>query len=164
MYANVLVAGAECIDWMMEHKDVPLVGVPRVYFDKEVAEGRQNAVLGMNGTVNAMEAAALAAGAEIMLNTKCETLVVEDGVVVGIMAKDADGNEIYAKVRKALCCRGRFGMNRDLLKRYIPSCYEQALQGGPMPFHTGDTFRMGLGAGADYAGLNSFSCWEGGLE
>ena len=26
MYANVLVAGAECIDWMMEHKDVPLVG------------------------------------------------------------------------------------------------------------------------------------------
>ena len=65
---------------MMEHKDVPLVGVPRVYFDKEVAEGRQNAVLGMNGTVNAMEAAALAAGAEIMLNTKCETLVVEDGV------------------------------------------------------------------------------------
>ena len=54
-------------------------------------------------------------------------------------------------------------MNRDLLKRYIPSCYEQALQGGPMPFHTGDTFRMGLGAGADYAGLNSFSCWEGGL-
>ena len=148
MYANVLVAGAECIDWMMEHKDVPLVGVPRVYFDKEVAEGRQNAVLGMNGTVNAMEAAALAAGAEIMLNTKCETLVVEDGVVVGIMAKDADGNEIYAKGAKGVVlCGGGFGMNRDLLKRYIPSCYEQALQGGPMPFHTGDTFRMGLGAG-----------------
>lgn len=165
MYANVLVAGAECIDWMMEHKDVPLVGVPRVYFDKEVAEGRQNAVLGMNGTVNAMEAAALAAGAEIMLNTKCETLVVEDGVVVGIMAKDADGNEIYAKGAKGVVlCGGGFGMNRDLLKRYIPSCYEQALQGGPMPFHTGDTFRMGLGAGADYAGLNSFSCWEGGLD
>ena len=58
--------------------------------------------------------------------------------------------KIYAKrVRKGVVlCGGGFGMNRDLLKRYIPSCYEQALQGGPMPFHTGDTFRMGLGAGA----------------
>ena len=52
----------------------------------------------MNGTVNAMEAAALAAGAEIMLNTKCETLVVEDGVVVGIMAKDADETRSTPKV------------------------------------------------------------------
>lgn len=60
----------------------------------------------MNGTVNAMEAAALAAGAEIMLNTKCETLVVEDGVVVGIMQRTPMETRSTPKVRKALCCAG----------------------------------------------------------
>ena len=166
MYVNILKAGAECIDWMLEHPDVKLKGTPRAFFDEDLASGKQNSVLGMNNTVNAMEKAALAAGAEIKLNTKAETLVVdEDGVVLGIMATSANGDEIYIKGEKGVVlCGGGFGMNRDLLQRYIPSCYEQALQGGPMPFHTGDTFRMGLGAGADHSGLNSFSCWEGGLD
>ncbi|WP_139652708.1 FAD-binding protein [Raoultibacter phocaeensis] len=165
LHANVLTACGECVDWMLEHDGISLFATPRSYLDNDVLEGKQNFVLGMNNTVNAMEKAALSAGADIMLNTKAEALVIDDGVAVGIMATTAEGTEIYIKGAKGVVlCGGGFGMNRDLLQRYIPSCFEQALQGGPMPFHTGEVFRMGLGAGADYAGLNSFSCWEGGLD
>ncbi|MFR3092157.1 MAG: hypothetical protein ACLTMP_10915 [Eggerthella lenta] len=55
-------------------------------------------------------------------------------------------------------------MNRDLIRAYLPSAYEGTVQGGPMPSHTGEAFRMGLGMGADFSGFDSWSYWEGAID
>ena len=165
MYVNMVENGGECIDWILEHDGIQLIATPRAFLDKDIVEGKQNSVLGMNNTVNAMEACALSSGANIMLSTKAQALVMDGDAVVGITATTEDGKQLYIRGEKGvILCGGGMGMNRDLTKQYIPALYEQAMLGGPMPFHTGDPFRMGKGAGADHAGLNSFSCWEGALD
>ena len=76
-----------------------------------------------------------------------------------------DGKERYVKAEKGvILCAGGFGMNRDLIRAYLPSAYEGTVQGGPMPSHTGEAFRMGLGMGADFSGFDSWSCWEGAID
>jgi predicted oxidoreductase len=157
----------ECVDWMQAHDGVNwFFAEPIAWVDKDIAEGKQNNVLGMNNTVNAMEVSAVKAGAEILTLCKCEQLVMENDTVVGIRAHDTSTDEdVYIKASKGvILCAGGIGMNQDLLKQYIPTAYRCAAQGGPMPNDTGDAFRMGLGAGADVSGYDSWSCWEGTLD
>lgn len=84
--------------------------------------------------------------------------------VVGVEIEE-DGKKSYVKgERGVILCAGGFGMNRDLIKAYLPSAYEGTVQGGPMAYHTGEAFRMGLGLGADFAGFDSWSCWEAAID
>lgn len=162
---NILNVSGEACDWIMEQDGMNMVCHGPIWHDIDVAEGKQNVVLGMNNPTNAMEAVALSEGADIRLNHKCENLVVKDGSVVGVLVADSKGEEKYIKADKGvILCAGGFGMNRDLIKAYLPSAYEGTVQGGPMPYHTGEVFRMGLGAGADFAGYDSWSCWEGAID
>lgn len=162
---NMLELSGPACDWIMEQDDVNMVCHGPIWHDIDVAEGKQNVVLGMNNPTNAIEAVALKEGADIRVMTSCEKLVSDGDRVVGIVANGSDGKEIYIKAEKGvILCAGGFGMNRDLIKAYLPSAYEGTVQGGPMPFHTGEAFRMGLGLGADFAGYDSWSCWEGAID
>ncbi len=55
-------------------------------------------------------------------------------------------------------------MNLDLLEQYCPTAYMEASQGGPMPWATGECFRMALALGADVSGFNSWDCWDGAAD
>ncbi len=160
----VLTAG-EAIDWLVAQSGVDLVCRGLDFSPREVQEGRQNHVMGMNSTVNAVEACALAAGVDLRCLTECKALVSDNGSVAGIMASDASGDETYIKAgRGVIFCAGGIGMNKDLIKAYLPSAFAGTVTGGPMPSHTGDAFRMGLGMGADYAGFDSWCCWESAID
>lgn len=162
---KTLNLSGEACDWIMGQEDMNMVCHGPIWHDIDVAEGKQNVVLGMNNPTNAMEAVALKEGADIRLTTKCDNFVSDGDRVVGIVASDSSGKESYIKGTKGvILCAGGFGMNRDLIKAYLPSAYEGTVQGGPMPYHTGEVFRMGLGAGADFAGFDSWSCWEGAID
>jgi hypothetical protein len=164
LVASLALAGGECVDWMMEQEGTSLVCLGLPFLDEAVLTGQQNAVLGMNNTVNAIEKAGLAAGADIRTSTECKALVADGGRVVGIKVS-GNGAESYIKADKAVVlCAGGIGMNKDLLQKYLPSAYEGAAQGGPMPSHTGEAFRMGLGVGADFSGFNSWCCWESAID
>ena len=161
---QLLMSGPAC-DWIMEQDGMNMECFGPIWHDADVHAGKQSVVLGMNNPTNAMEAVALAAGADIRLSTKCEKLVADGGRVVGVVAKGPDGKERYVKAEKGvILCAGGFGMNRDLIRAYLPSAYEGTVQGGPMPSHTGEAFRMGLGMGADFSGFDSWSCWEGAID
>lgn len=158
------MSGPAC-DWIMSQEGMNMVCLGAIWHDKDVHEGKQNVVLGMENPTNAMEAVALNSGADIRLNTKCERLVYDGQRVQGVVVTDVNGDEKYIKGNKGvILCAGGFGMNKDLIKAYLPSAYEGTVQGGPMPFHTGEAFRMGLGVGADFAGFDSWSCWEGAID
>ena len=161
---QLLMSGPAC-DWIMEQDGMNMECMGPIWHDADVHAGKQSVVLGMDNPTNAMGAVALSAGADIRLSTKCEKLVADGGRVVGVVAKGPDGKERYVKAEKGvILCAGGFGMNRDLIRAYLPSAYEGTVQGGPMPSHTGEAFRMGLGMGADFSGFDSWSCWEGAID
>ena len=164
----LIVGAGEATDWLFAHKGVNMAITPdhAGFVDMDIILGKQNAVLGMNNTVNAQEANAKAAGARFMLSTKTEALVAQDGKILGVVTSDnATGARQYVKANKGvILCAGGIGMNKDLLKKYIPTGYEACAQGGPVPTHTGEGFRMGLGVGADVSGKDSWCGWEGGID
>jgi hypothetical protein len=157
--------GKDWADWMTDLPGMDWVCMGRGFRDRPLVEGTRNAVLGNTRIVDALEDNALKAGVDIKLKTECKALVQDGDRIVGVKISDRDGNETFLKANKAvLLTAGGFGMNLDLLEQYTPTAYMFATQGGPMPSHTGECFRMGLGVGADVSGYNSFSCWEGGLD
>ncbi len=161
---QLLMSGAAC-DWIMEQDGMNMECFGPIWHDADVHSGKQSVVLGMNNPTNAMEAVALATGADIRLSTKCEKLVADGDRVVGVVAKGTDGEERYVKASKGvILCAGGFGMNRDLIRAYLPSAYEGTVQGGPYAVAHGEAFRMGLGMGADFSGFDSWSCWEGAID
>lgn len=169
---NLLLAtidgGAKWADWMCEQPGVEWKCTGMGYVDVDIFEGRRNTVLGNSKTCDALENNARKAGAKIMLQCECQALVQEGDRITGIKIKHTATGAEYEKFLKAkkavILTGGGMGYNHDLLEQYVPSAYMYAVQGGPMPTHTGECFRMGIGAGADVSGINSFSCWEGGLD
>lgn len=156
--------GVEGFDWVLEQEGVPLVCLGIGFHEADVVAGKRNHVLGLNDTINALEAVAQKNGADLRLNTPCKALVKEGDRIVGVLA-ESEGSDVYLKGAKGvILVAGGFGMNEDLIKAFLPSAVEGAVLGGPMPSHTGEVFRMGLGAGADFDGYDSWSCWEGAVD
>lgn len=160
-----IIRNAECADWMMAHEGVNWGCSGTVFVDKEVYDWEYNTVLGMDNTCNAIQACAEKAGAEFRLGHQCTGFVEgENGRVDGIKVHSDEG-DYYIKATKGIILdAGGFGYNLDMLQKYIPLAYEVCAQGGPFPTHTGEVTRMCLGVGADMAGFNSFSGWDGGLD
>lgn len=145
-------------DWMTERYGIEwtLAGGGTFY---------QAQPIGMESIVNAAYECALEAGAEFLLSTEVEALVMEDGRVVGVKAVGADGTETYVHaVKGVLLTGGGFAANRDLLAEYCPSALKRAAACYLTPIDTGECFRMGLGAGAAVADPNSFTMFDGGLD
>lgn len=159
------VANPVWIDWMQEEQKVGWVCVGSAYVRPEIASHSATTVIGNRPTCDILAKNAEDAGAKILLNTTAQTLVIENSRVVGIKATAKDGSEQYYKGEKGvLLTAGHFGMNLDLIEQYCPSAYSQASTGGPMPWTTGECFRMGLGVGADVTGFNSWCCWDGASD
>lgn len=157
-------SGAEWMDWMCEQPGVTLICVGPSYLNADILQGKQNGVMGNSKIVDALAQDILDAGGDIKNLCKCEALVQDNGRIAGIAVSE-DGKELYLKAKKGvILTAGGMGYNLDLLEQYHPSAYMYATQGGPLPSHTGECIRMGLGVGADISGYNSFSCWEGGLD
>lgn len=159
-----VIANPVWIDWMQE-QGAGWVCLGTCYVRPEVHDHSTTTVIGNRPTCDLLEANAREAGAQILLKTKAEALVVEDNRVDGVKVLNADGRESYLKADKGvILTAGHFGMNLDLLEQYCPSAYFGAATGGPMPFTTGECFRMGLGVGADVSGYNSWCCWDGAAD
>jgi fumarate reductase flavoprotein subunit len=104
--------------------------------------------------IDALEGRASALGVEIILNTRVQALLIEDGEVCGV---DVDGERLRSGAVLLAC--GGFGHDPDLLHEYFPELY-QAMGAGDEPFvvsapgSRGDAIRMGRQAGAEIYGRN----------
>ena len=165
LVASLTEKSGEAFDWMLEQPGVEWTCVGFGWIPTAIVTGKQNNVLGMSGTIDAIEAAAKEAGADLRTNVECTALVQNDaGDVTGVRVSTSDG-EAFIKAKKAvILCAGGYGMNRDMIAKFSPSAAKGTVQGGPFPSHTGEAIRMGLGAGADYAGYDSWSCWESAID
>lgn len=90
------------------------------------------------------------AGVDIFVNTPGKELIIENGKIVGVLAEDADGNEMRIGAKAVILASGGFGNNPDLLAKYswMPGLKDYNYQSVPTA-NTGDGLNMALSAGAD---------------
>lgn len=165
---HAIINAGKWADWMYENPDMEWELSPAGFFyaNKDFVDGKKSAPIGNGHTIDTLVKIAQDNGAQCLTRTRCDGLVMEDGTVTGIKVTDlANDEEKYFKADKGVVlCAGGFGANLDMLEKYAPSIYKYAAAGGPMATHTGETIRMGVGAGADISGYNSFCCWDTGIE
>ncbi len=163
---STVTASPVWFDWMMEDEKADWVNIGSRYGIKDVLEGNTTAVLGNKYATDLLTNNAIEAGATVLVNTQAVALVVDEGRVVGLKCRDLkEHKDLYVKGEHGvILTAGHFGMNLDLLEQYVPSAYMQCAVGGPMPWATGECFRMGIGVGADVSGYNSWSGWDGAAD
>lgn len=160
LIGNLGDKGGEVGDWLIA-KGAPLTCRGMRYLPTPMIEGKQTNCLGQRNITDYIEAAGKAAGAEYHYRSECTGLVQDgSGRIVGIQVNEDGATKYYQAAKGVVLCAGGFGMNPDLLKKYIPTAYRAASYGGPFPSHSGEVTRMALGVGADMAGFDSWSMWE----
>ncbi|MCF0115981.1 MAG: FAD-dependent oxidoreductase, partial [Erysipelotrichaceae bacterium] len=128
----------ETTDWLNEYVGIEydmeggLHKLGEYSIDRELAYAG-----GGNGFATTAREAIDKSGAEVYLNTKAESLTVEDGKVVGVTAVGADGTTYTIKSNEVVLATGGYGNNKDLLTDEMKS----ALYYGPST-STGDGIIM----------------------
>ena len=94
-------------------------------------------------------------GVELVLNTRVQQLIVEDGAVKGVVA---DGQTLRSRA-VLLACGGISHADPEMIQTWFPDAYETLPPGhhptGPAgPGHRGDGVHLGRQAGADIIGKN----------
>lgn len=166
---TMIVRGHETIDWLED------VGVPWD-FDWTFT-GRGGTGLCWKGAdddgltvrmtlkvVDFVYSKAVDAGVKFMFRTTLTALVKDGEKIVGVKAKTADG-DIYVKANKGvILTAGGCANNRDMLKKYVPTCDKACGSSMMNPGDTGEAIRMGIGAGAQTKGFDSFGIFDGGPD
>lgn len=79
---------------------------------------------------------------EFHFNTSAKKIIREDGVVIGVMAEDADGNEILAECDAVIVCSGGFGDNPDMIKENLGYDHGKDLFSFRIPGLAGEGMQM----------------------
>ena len=90
-------------------------------------------------------------GGEVMVETKAEHLIVEDGAVTGVECTKTDGSKVTLHAGSVVITTGGFGANAEMVKEY--NTYWPSIPEGIMTTcvsaATGDGINLGLEAGAN---------------
>ncbi len=100
-------------------------------------------------------------GGTIMLETGGTDLVKEGGKVVGVMAKDKNGETIRINAKAVIVATGGFANNKAMMKKYITD-YPDVIPVGQIG-KDGDGIRMSEAAGATLEGMSVVQAYRPGL-
>lgn len=105
--------------------------------------------------IDAMENRRAVLGVELVLNTRVQELLVENGAVAGVVV---DGEKLRSHA-VLLACGGITRAGPEVLKSWFPDVYDTLPPGyhptpGSAPGHRGDAIRMARQVGADVIGRN----------
>jgi succinate dehydrogenase/fumarate reductase flavoprotein subunit len=102
------------------------------------------------------EALVVSQGGWVLRSTRVDRLVIDDGAVRGVIARDASGLTVVIRGRGSVLATGGFQGDPSMLHEQFGANAQQLLLRAN-PHSTGDGLRLGLQAGADLAGdLSSF--------
>lgn len=102
-----------------------------------------------------------AAGGEIRTNTPVSRLILEQGRVVGVEAKDNKGNAYIIRAKKVIIATGGFAANKEMLAQYVTDSSALGmvepiwLRGPVVDGRTGDGINMARLVGANVAGMHA---------
>lgn len=157
---QLIIKGAEAMDWFVD------MGAPikMVHPLSHMSIGPDKSTRACVG-VNFAYEKALENGADIRLETECIGLVKEGDRIVGIKVKDVntDVESFYKGEQGVIIASGGFVGNHDMLARWCPSAAQLSKTTTGFPGDDGACIRMGIGAGAEMNGWDSFCSFDGGL-
>jgi flavocytochrome c len=142
---------ASNIEWLEKqglvmNKDVQIHGhttVPRVH---------QNDGMGAQ-YINTMKERAEASGAQILLKTGANELIVENDRVIGVKAEADSGEQLEIRGKGVVLCTGGFGRNKKLVDTHTPIKKHVMVRAG---WANGDGIRLAHQVGAQIEDLNVY--------
>ena len=151
---------ADTIDWLID-MGVNFAGAFRYSRDSEATWHIVQPESGPIGPrcasamMKKMNERALELGVEILLETPVYDLIqAEDGRVIGVKAKDRDGEEIEASAKAVVVCTGGFGTNPEMMKEELGLDLGKDIITFMIPGIMGDGLKMMWKAGAEKFGAN----------
>lgn len=97
-------------------------------------------------------------GGEILTQTPATELIIDNGVVKGVKARDRNGDTVTIRATSTIIATGGFSGNKEMVAKYLPYAgYESA----GSPGRTGDGVLMLESAGANLVNMNV--CMQAGL-
>lgn len=107
---------ADTIDWMKKHGvkfEKLFNNYPGGYYTWHIYEGRGA------GWINTLQKKGKEVyGMEVLLNTPAEKLLMKDGKVAGVIAKDKNGDTITINSKAVIIATGGFADNPEMMKKY----------------------------------------------
>ena len=146
-------------DWLVEHCGVGFVeGLHQL---GEYSHNRELAYTGGGaGFAETMRKAVADSGVEVYLSTKVESLITDNGAVVGVKAVSQDGTTDYTVfAANVVLATGGYGNNKEMLTDEMKS----ALYYGPAT-STGEGIRMAQAVGAQTANMEYGKRYPNGIE
>ncbi|MDR0350885.1 MAG: FAD-binding protein [Coriobacteriales bacterium] len=108
---------------------------------------------------------ALEAGAEFHFDATVVNLIKEGERIVGVKVRAQDDSEYYVQGTAAvILTAGGMMNNMDMLKIYCPTVANRCLASMSGTTDTGEVIRMGMGAGAQMAGWDSYFSFDGAMH
>ena len=148
------------IDWL--HEKVGVKFIPNdLPFLAEYSHRRALEFEGGSGTMAQHLRDVIAAnGAHVLYNTKVESLIVEDGKVMGVNAVDTtSGTKYTIRAKKTLLSTGGYGNNKSMLSPEM----QKVLYYGPVS-STGDGLKMAQALGVKTQLLQYGKRYPNGIE
>lgn len=139
---------ANTIEWL-EEMGIEFLGAFK-YFEKSQPTWHIIKAFGSNRPaeragsvmVKAMTDRAEELGVEFYLQTPVKKILIEDGKVVGVIAQDANGEEILAECNCVIVATGGFGDNPQMIKEHIGFDWGKDLFSFRIPGVNGDGIKM----------------------
>ena len=144
---------SDTIEWL-EDMGVEFFDSARFFADSEATWHRvkpDNGIPGPRGAskmFSLMTERARELGVEFYLETPAKEILVEDGVVKGVVVVNASGEEIKVNSKAVVVATGGFGANPKMVKEELGRNLGQDLFLFPIPGLQGDGCRMAWAAGA----------------
>jgi succinate dehydrogenase/fumarate reductase flavoprotein subunit len=124
---------------------------PYYHFAKPVPRGHKVAKVGDGGgalAMNALIERCTEEGVRVAVDSEVKALIRDDaGRIVGIRIRQSGGTVHFRARRGVILAAGGFGMNRELMRKYVPQLPETSEPLG-IPNNDGAALLLGLSAGA----------------
>ena len=150
---------ADTVEWLQD-MGVVFAGAYRYSKDSEATwhvvqpENGRIGPRAASGMIKVMTNHAIELGCEILYETPVYDLIVEDGKVCGVLAKDKNGEEIECRAKAVVVATGGFGSSAEMMKAELGLNLGVDQMTFMVPGVVGDGLRMMWKAGAQKYGMN----------
>ena len=158
----LLNESGETIDWLLDH-GVEIEGI-RTLFPPEKSLQVWHIFKGRGArVVKIMSKKIEKKGGLILTETPAKELLINnEGVVVGIIAKNAKGERITINAKAVILATGGFVSNKEMLKKYVPDVSTPGMaklmyRGPDVDGRTGDGINLALSVNAALAGMGTLA-------
>jgi fumarate reductase flavoprotein subunit len=156
LYANNV---GTTVDWLQETVGMKYTNAG-VLYAPEYAHNRLGEFLGgAAGLGKTLLEGVRATSTRLLLETRAESLIIENGSVSGVTAKGSNGTTYTIRAKAVLLTTGGFGNNVDML----PAGLKSVLYYGPMS-STGDGHRMAQDVRAKFHLMEYGKMYPNGIE